>query len=58
MTAANVAESHVLGIKVLPWTVNDPRDMARLIEMNVDGLITDYPDRARRVMADKGIPLP
>ncbi len=58
MTPANVAESHALGIKVLPWTVNDPRDMASLIDMNVDGLITDYPDRARRVMADKGIPLP
>jgi glycerophosphoryl diester phosphodiesterase len=58
VTPASVAESHALGIKVLPWTVNDPRDMLRLIEMNVDGLITDYPDRARRVMADKGIPLP
>ena len=58
MTAASVAEAHALGLKVLPWTVNDPRDMARLIEMSVDGLITDYPDRARRVMADKGIPLP
>jgi glycerophosphoryl diester phosphodiesterase len=32
--------------------------MVRLIDMNVDGLITDYPDRARRVMAEKGIPLP
>jgi glycerophosphoryl diester phosphodiesterase len=58
VTAASVAESHALGLKVLPWTVNDPRDMARLIEMNVDGLITDYPDRARRLMADKGIPWP
>ena len=58
VTAANVAESHALGLRVLPWTVNDPWDMARLIEMKVDGVITDYPDRARKVMADKGIPLP
>ena len=58
MTAANITESHALGLKVLPWTVNEPRDMTRLIDMNVDGLITDYPDRARRVMAEKGIPLP
>ena len=58
VTNANVVESHALGLQVLPWTVNDPRDMARLIEQGVDGLITDYPDRARRVMADKGIPLP
>jgi len=58
VTAANVAESHALGLRVLPWTVNDPWDMARLIDMKVDGVITDYPDRARKVMADKGIPLP
>ena len=58
VTKANVEESHALGLAVLPWTVDDPRDMARLIDFGVDGLITDYPDRARRVMADKGIPLP
>ena len=39
-------------------TVNIPADMVRLIDMNVDGLITDYPDRLRKVMADKGMPLP
>jgi len=54
----NVEESHALGLAVLPWTVNEPREMARLIDLGVDGLITDYPDRARRVMADKGMPLP
>jgi glycerophosphoryl diester phosphodiesterase len=58
VTPANVAESRALGVRVLPWTVNDPRDMALLIDLGVDGLITDYPDRARRVMADKGMPLP
>ncbi len=58
VTLADVSESHALGVRVLPWTINDPADMARLIDINVDGLITDYPDRARKVMADKGIPLP
>ena len=58
VTDAAVAESHALGLKVLPWTVDDPRDMARLIDQAVDGIITDYPDRARRVMADRKIPLP
>jgi len=53
-----IAEAHSLGLIVLPWTVNDPADMARLIDLRVDGLITDYPDRARKVMADKGIALP
>jgi glycerophosphoryl diester phosphodiesterase len=32
--------------------------MQRLIDLGVDGLITDYPDRLRAVMARKGLPLP
>jgi glycerophosphoryl diester phosphodiesterase len=58
VNAASVDEAHALGIKVLPWTVNNPPDMARLIDMKVDGLISDYPDRLRRAMTDKDIPLP
>ena len=58
LTPAAIDEGHAIGLTVLPWTVNDPADMARLIDMKVDGLITDYPDRARKAMADKGIPLP
>jgi glycerophosphoryl diester phosphodiesterase len=58
LTQALVNEAHQLGLKVLPWTVNNPEDMARLIGWGVDGLITDYPDRARLVMKDKGIALP
>ncbi|MCC7325828.1 MAG: glycerophosphodiester phosphodiesterase [Burkholderiales bacterium] len=58
LTPGNIAEAQALGLTVLPWTVNDPADMARLIDWRLDGLITDYPDRARKVMADKGIALP
>jgi glycerophosphoryl diester phosphodiesterase len=32
--------------------------MERLIALGVDGIISDYPDRLRAVMADKGMPLP
>lgn len=53
-----VKEAHDLDLKVLPWTVNDPADMARLIDMGVDGIITDYPDRLRAVMFERDIPLP
>ena len=38
------SEAQALGLKVLPWTVNDPTEMAHLIDMGVDGLITDYPE--------------
>jgi glycerophosphoryl diester phosphodiesterase len=55
VTAENLKEAHALGLKVTPWTVNDPAEMTRLIDMGVDGLITDYPDRAQPVLAAKGL---
>jgi glycerophosphoryl diester phosphodiesterase len=55
VTAENVRQSQELGLKVIPWTVNDPADMEKLIDLGVDGLITDYPDRARPVIAAKGL---
>jgi glycerophosphoryl diester phosphodiesterase len=39
-----------LGIRVIPWTVNEPADIARALEMKVDGVISDYPDRVRAAM--------
>lgn len=58
LLARQVDEAHALGLKVIPWTVNDKSDMDRLIGWGVDGLISDYPDRAREVMAARGLPLP
>lgn len=36
---------HQKGMKVIPWTVNETADMNRLVDLGVDGIITDYPDR-------------
>jgi glycerophosphoryl diester phosphodiesterase len=55
VTASNLKEAQALGLKVLPWTVNNPDDMSYLIDLGVDGLITDYPDRALPVLAAKGV---
>ncbi len=55
---AELREAQALGLKVVVWTVNDPADMAALIEQGIDGIITDYPDRLRRVMAENGLALP
>ena len=58
VTEALVKEAKSLGLRVLPWTVNERAEMERLIDWGVDGLISDYPDRLREVMAAKNLPLP
>ena len=47
-------QAHDLGLLVIPWTVNDPTDMRRLIGWGVDGLITDWPDRAQDALGRPG----
>jgi glycerophosphoryl diester phosphodiesterase len=54
LTPETLAESHTLGLRVIPWTVNEPGEMARLIERRADGLITDYPEQALAILAEKG----
>lgn len=50
-----VAEAQRLGLRVLPWTVNDADAMDRLIRLGVDGIISDRPDLLReRVAASSG----
>jgi len=58
LSPAVVAEAHALGLAVIPWTVNDPKDMEQAIALGVDGLITDYPDRLRSLLQSKGIAVP
>ena len=58
LDAATLRQAQRLGLKVIPWTVNEPADMRRLIEWGVDGIITDYPDRLREAMRAAGLPLP
>jgi glycerophosphoryl diester phosphodiesterase len=57
-TSAMVGEAHRLGMKVIPWTVDDPATMEKLIDDGVDGLITDFPDRLRDVLRARRIALP
>ncbi len=58
LTPESSAQSRSLGLKLIPWTVNERADMERLIAMGVDGIITDYPDRLRAVLTDRGLALP
>jgi glycerophosphoryl diester phosphodiesterase len=58
LTSERIAEANALGIGVIPWIVNEPDQMDRLVRMGVAGIITDYPDRLRRVLAANNVPLP
>jgi glycerophosphoryl diester phosphodiesterase len=58
VTKEMVEHAHAYGIKVIPWTVDDVPTMAKLLDDGVDGLITDYPDRLRTLLAARGYQLP
>ena len=37
-------------LKIIPWTVNDPKDISKMISIGVDGIISDYPDRVKSAL--------
>jgi glycerophosphoryl diester phosphodiesterase len=45
LTPQKLAAARTLGLKVVPWTVNEPADIARVLDMKVGGISRDYPDR-------------
>jgi len=47
LTEANIKKMHEAGFKVYPWTVNEPDDIAHMIAIGVDALITDFPERIK-----------
>ena len=53
LTPSLIKAAHARGLEVHAWTINDPEVMERLIGMGIDGLITDYPERALEVLGRK-----
>ncbi len=53
VTARFVARAHERGLAVHVWTVNDPQEMSQLLALGVDGLVTDHPEWAARVVAQQ-----
>ncbi|HEX2552607.1 MAG TPA: glycerophosphodiester phosphodiesterase [Microvirga sp.] len=58
LTPERLKDARAEGLLVVPWTVNETADMERLVAWGVDGLISDYPDRVRAVLAGRGLPVP
>lgn len=46
---------HAAGAQLHLWTVNDPRDMARYLDLGVDGIVTDRPDLLNEVLEERGV---
>ena len=55
---AMVSAAHARGLKVIPWTCDDPATVEALMDMGVDGIITNYPNHVRQIMADRVMRLP
>jgi glycerophosphoryl diester phosphodiesterase len=48
-----IAALHAIGVRVIPWTTNDPEKMRALIRLGVDGIISDRPDLVQKVLAEE-----
>jgi glycerophosphoryl diester phosphodiesterase len=51
---AFIRAAHALGLQVHVWTVNDADRMAALLDLGVDGIMTDHIDTLRRVLTERG----
>ena len=50
---AVLRESHALGLRVIVWTVNEPAVIAKMLELGVDGIISDRPDVVMKLARDR-----
>ncbi len=47
LNGERIAAARSAGLKIVAWTVNEPADIRRVLDMKLDGIISDYPDRVR-----------
>ena len=56
LTPEHISRARELDMLVVPWTVNSKEDMVRMVELGVDGLITDYPNRFNELYPNRNRP--
>ena len=54
LNARFVDRAHRVGLEVIAWTIDEPAEMHRLLDLEVDGILTDAPTQLRTVLADRG----
>lgn len=54
ISADLVASAHQAGLEIIVYTVNYPDDIQRVIALGVDGIVTNYPDRAKKLFSKGG----
>jgi glycerophosphoryl diester phosphodiesterase len=52
LTSGVIREAHACGLEVTPWTVDRNADIQHCLKMGVDGIISNRPDRVKRILAD------
>jgi glycerophosphoryl diester phosphodiesterase len=52
VTPEFLAEAAKRGMKVVTWTVDEPEDLQRMIDLKVDAIITNYPDRLLKLLEE------
>jgi glycerophosphoryl diester phosphodiesterase len=53
VSAASVAAAHALGAEIHVWTINDPAEARRLLDLGCDGIMTDVPHVVRPTIAER-----
>jgi glycerophosphoryl diester phosphodiesterase len=53
VTESLIAHAHEHGIAIHVWTINEPQEMQRLLDLGVDGLVTDHPERMSLLLAGR-----
>jgi glycerophosphoryl diester phosphodiesterase len=55
VSATTITRAHEQGLEIHVWTVNEETEMEMLLELGVDGIMSDYPGRAAYVFSRRGL---